>query len=64
MTAARHLTTAELALRVRRCEKTIKNWRRDNLGPDYMQIGSTILYPVAWVEAWEQARRRKTPPAA
>ena len=59
----RHLTTEELAQRVRRHPQTIKNWRRDNLGPDYMQVGNTILYPLAWVEAWEEARRRKQPAA-
>jgi Helix-turn-helix domain len=60
----RHLTTEELAERLRRHPQTIKNWRRDNLGPDFMQVGSTILYPEPWVEEWEQARRRRSGTAA
>jgi hypothetical protein len=64
MTATRHLTTEELALRERRCIQTIKNWRRDNLGPDYIQVGNTFLYPLAWVEDWEQKRRVRNTHAA
>jgi hypothetical protein len=64
---ARHLTPQQLADRYGGEDDgptvaTLRDWRGDGRGPDYIRGESTgdkatILYPVAWVEEWEESRR-------
>ena len=51
---APHLTTPELAERLRRSPRTLERWRRQRKGPRPLP-GIPVVYPVAEVEAWEQA---------
>lgn len=48
------LTTEELAKRWRMSEKTLANWRCNNNGPDYIKVGSRVLYPLAGVLQFER----------
>jgi DNA-binding transcriptional regulator YiaG len=50
---APHLTTEELAARLRRSPRTLERWRHDGKGPRSLP-GIPVVYPVAEVEAWEQ----------
>jgi len=51
------LTPEELAKRWRGAVNatTLANWRSRKKGPPYIKIGADIFYPVADLEAWEQA---------
>lgn len=53
MAAVKHLTTEELAARLRRSPRTLERWRAEGKGPGYLP-GIPVVYPVAEVEAWEQ----------
>ena len=58
----KHLTPAELAERLSMSVDHLSNWRSQGRGPDYLRGESSgdkalILYPVAWVEEWEDRRR-------
>jgi len=48
-----HLTTEELATRLRLAESTLKNWRVSGEGPRYLKFGRKVLYPVSEVEDFE-----------
>ena len=48
-----HLTTEELAVRLRLAESTLKNWRVSGEGPRYLKFGRKVLYPMSEVEAFE-----------
>lgn len=55
MGAVKHLTTEELAERLNCAPETLRDWRRDGRGPDYIGDGAKFIrYPLAAVEAWEQ----------
>ena len=56
MTATRHLTTAELAERLRLPEATVKYWRVTGYGPRPMHIGKHVRYRETDIEAWEKSR--------
>lgn len=47
-----HLTSAELAERLRIKTKTLANWRTIGHGPRFIK-GRPVLYPLAEVERWE-----------
>jgi len=58
-----HLTTAELAARVRKSIRTVERWRQINEGPRYIKPNgdrSPCLYPLKDVERWEQERYANT----
>lgn len=60
--AVKHLTPAELAERLSMSTGQLANWRSQGRGPDYLRSESsgdkaTVLYPVAWVEEWENRQR-------
>jgi hypothetical protein len=48
-----HLTTEELAARLRRSPRTLERWRHDGKGPRHLP-GIPVVYPLAEVEAWEK----------
>ena len=52
------LTPAELAVRWRNeiCVRTLANWRCQSTGPRYTKLGGKILYKLADVIKWEEAR--------
>lgn len=53
----RHLTTEELADRLRIDPETVRDWRKDGRGPAYIKDGQKFVrYPLAAVEAWEKSR--------
>lgn len=57
-----HLTADELAGRLHMSAETLRDWRRQGRGPDYIRDEGAgdkafIRYPVAWVEEWEKSRR-------
>lgn len=39
---------------------SLGNWRVKGIGPKYMKIGRTILYPLTEVEAYEESQIRKS----
>lgn len=58
----RHLTEDELAERLGLTVAAVQQWRRKGIGPDYLKgegdsLRSTVRYPVAWIEEWENSRR-------
>lgn len=51
-----HFITTELAERWGMAPGTLANWRINGEGPRFIKLGRRILYPIAEVEAFEQAR--------
>lgn len=51
-----YLTPEEVAVRWRRklALETLANWRAKRIGPPFIKIGKTILYPLALLLKWEQ----------
>lgn len=54
--STRYLTTNQMAERFQTAESTIRHWRSVGYGPRPAKIGRRFLYPLADVEAWEQAK--------
>jgi len=52
-----HLTTEELAERLKLSVRTIEDWRLDRKGPAYLE--DPVRYRLADVEAWERSRLRQ-----
>jgi hypothetical protein len=50
----KHLTTEELADRLRLSPRTIEDWRLDGKGPRYLP--DPVRYRLSDVEAWEESR--------
>lgn len=50
------LTADEVAERMRVDTQTVHKWRREGVGPPFMQVkkGATVLYPRDRLEAWER----------
>jgi hypothetical protein len=59
----RHLTQEDLSERLNVPVETLRDWRRDGKGPDYIKgeggSNATVRYPLAWVEEWELSRRQR-----
>jgi Helix-turn-helix domain len=49
-----HLTTEELATRLKLSPRTIEDWRLDGRGPKHLP--DPVRYRLADVEAWEESR--------
>lgn len=63
--AVKHLTEAEFAQRVGIGIATVRIWRKNGTGPDYLKLSDsatsgTIRYRLADIEAWETARLRQS----
>lgn len=56
MTEPKFLTTKEVADRYRGTISigTLKNWRSLRIGPSFVKLGKTILYPIEHLERWDQ----------
>ncbi|WP_373693252.1 helix-turn-helix transcriptional regulator [Desulfobulbus sp.] len=50
-----HLTSQELAERLRMSPGTLQNWRTKGFGPRYIKFGKHVLYPISIVEQWEKS---------
>lgn len=62
MTAPKHLTKEELAVRLGIPEDTLKYWRTTRQGPAFIRIGKHVRYRLTEVEAWEKTRLVTTTP--
>jgi excisionase family DNA binding protein len=49
-----HLTTKEIAQRLRLHPRTLERWRREGAGPPFMKLGGRVLYRQADIEEYEQ----------
>jgi hypothetical protein len=52
-----HLTDKELAEALKKktgfgCERTLRKWREQRVGPPWTKFGKAILYPIDGFEAW------------
>lgn len=54
------ITSAELAVRVRVSEQTIRLWRMRGTGPKYLKLGRKILYRESDILAWEEVSTRRS----
>lgn len=34
---------------------TLRNWRALRIGPSYLKVGKSVLYPLSALEAWDRA---------
>jgi len=50
-----HLTSEELAERLRMAPGTLQNWRTKGFGPKFIKFGKRVLYPISIVEEWEKS---------
>ena len=55
-----HLTTEQLAERLKRKPGTLANWRGKGIGPRFLP-GRPVLYAIADVEQWECDQKRGAP---
>lgn len=56
MTEPKFLTTKEVADRYRGAISigTLKNWRSLRIGPSFVKLGKSILYPIEQLDRWDQ----------
>lgn len=54
------LTEHQLHLRWNISVATLRRWRREKTGPDFMKLGKAVLYPISAVESFEKNNTRKT----
>ena len=56
MAENRFLTTEEVAERYRGeiSVGTLRNWRAQRVGPPFMKIGKSVLYPVQALDEWDK----------
>lgn len=52
-----YLTSDEVVERYRGqlSEGTLRNWRSMQIGPSFIKIGKSILYPVDELDRWDRA---------
>jgi hypothetical protein len=56
MDERKYLTAEEVSERYRGGVSvgTLRNWRAMKVGPTFIKIGKTVLYPISELEAWDQ----------
>ena len=56
MADEKFLTTDEVSQRYRGqiSAGTLRNWRTQRVGPPYIKIGRSVLYPVQGLEEWDK----------
>lgn len=42
------------------CRGTLANWRSKGKGPEFVKVGSRVVYPLDKLEAWENQNLKKT----
>ncbi|MES2449726.1 MAG: helix-turn-helix domain-containing protein [Pseudomonadota bacterium] len=52
-----YLTCEEVVERYRNkvSDGTLRNWRSKRIGPSYIKIGKTILYPADELDRWDRS---------
>lgn len=50
------LTAEEVVARYRQqfSEGTLRNWRAMRIGPPFVKVGKSVLYPVEGLNAWDR----------
>jgi len=53
---SKFLTPEEVAERYRGgiAVGTLRNWRAMKIGPSFVKIGKSVLYPISELEAWDR----------
>lgn len=59
MSEVQHLTTQELADRLRVTTVTVARWRGNGIGPKYIKSGGRVLYREDDVAAYENSHTRQ-----
>jgi hypothetical protein len=56
LTDSKFLTPEEVSERYRGgvSAGTLRNWRAMRIGPTFVKIGKTVLYPTSELDAWDQ----------
>ena len=56
MADIKFLTANEVAERYRReiSVGTLRNWRAQRIGPHFVKIGKSVLYPVQSLDEWDK----------
>lgn len=56
MSAPTYLTPEEVAERYRGTVsvETLRNWRSLRIGPTFVKIGKSVLYPLSALDLWDQ----------
>jgi hypothetical protein len=56
MAETKFLTTEEVSERYRDqiSVRTLRNWRAQRVGPPYIKIGKSVLYPLQGLEEWDK----------
>jgi hypothetical protein len=54
-----HLTTKEVAKRLRLNVVTLANWRVQGKGPMFIKAGRRVLYPIDQLQVWEKGQLRQ-----
>lgn len=59
MAESKFLTPEEVAERYRGGISigTLRNWRAMRLGPSYVKIGKSVLYPIDDLNAWDEKNK-------
>lgn len=57
MTDQKYLTPEEVTERYRGTISigTLRNWRSMRIGPAYVKVGKSVLYPSSELDVWDQA---------
>lgn len=55
MTSRRFLSAAEVSERLGVPEPTLRHWRSQRRGPQWVRIGKYVKYPSDLLEKWENA---------
>ncbi|MFJ6321998.1 MULTISPECIES: helix-turn-helix domain-containing protein [unclassified Rhizobium] len=69
MSISVYLTLEEVVERYRNqvSEGTLRNWRSKRIGPSFVKIGKSVLYPVYELDRWDRSnlvpcQRTRYPP--
>lgn len=56
MSNTKYLTADEVVERYRNevSAGTLRNWRAQRVGPPYIKIGKSVLYPVQSLDEWDE----------
>lgn len=59
MSEPRFLTPSEVCQRYRQefSVGTLKNWRIKRIGPSYVKLGRSVLYPIDELDAWDRKNK-------
>jgi hypothetical protein len=61
VTGDRFLTPEEVSERYRGgiTPGTLRNWRAMRIGPSFVKVGKSVLYPVEELDAWDERNKVK-----